>query len=542
MRFADALMRFPAVGILLVTGLAAQTPIPPQDQPSGGELIRRGSEAPEPRMETLNVVVLDNHGQSVTDLTADDFQVTDGGKPLAISYFHVNNAKTYARREAATKPQEFSNGFGVRAPGATVILLDFLNLGFGARGMAVNNIEHQLPQMESANSLYLYIVSVDGMLLPVRGVPRSNPGLPNAPPSEQPEPASRPWTQRIKPLLDSAVQAVTRIRNIDIDVFVRTRLTFQVLDSLGAQLEAIPGRKNVIWVTDGVPIELGYRRSDTGMPIDFTPEMRTLSDALDRSYVALYPVRQIMLGRSDNIGEMSGGAGATYDHGTGLESIATLDLLADLTGGRRTTDKDVGAAVQQSTRDLAFSYQIGFYASPENWDDNFHKLRITTKRKGAHVQAKSGYYAWKYAAGNRSWDAFMATAAAPNDAEEIGIRATVEADQASRSALRVNILIDGQDVWMVREGDHYAGHLRVMAVGYASDGKSSSAAPQSFDVRLSAAEREHAIRDGISFTLLLPEAQNLSRFKVMVFDRSSNGVGSITIPMTASGLPSNIHK
>jgi hypothetical protein len=72
-----------------------------------------------------------------------------------------------------------------------------------------------------------------------------------------------------------------------------------------------------------------------------------------------------------------------------------------------------------------------------------------------------------------------------------------------------------------------------MTVGYSSDGK-VSAAPQPLDLRLSATERDQALKDGIGATVIIPGVQKESRFRVMVFDRASNGVGSITI--LAAGL------
>lgn len=98
-----------------------------------------------------------------------------------------------------------------------------------------------------------------------------------------------------------------------------------------------------------------------------------------------------MLGRGDNIGADSGGAGATGGAGTGIQSIATLNLFADLTGGRRSAGKDIGGAIQQAMRDLQFSYQVGYYVPAGNWNNKFHKLRVTSKRKGLHIQAKAGY-------------------------------------------------------------------------------------------------------------------------------------------------------
>ena len=39
---------------------------------------------------TLNVVAFDNHDQTVSDLTSQDFQVSDQGKPQRIVSFHRN--------------------------------------------------------------------------------------------------------------------------------------------------------------------------------------------------------------------------------------------------------------------------------------------------------------------------------------------------------------------------------------------------------------------------------------------------------------------
>jgi len=41
----------------------------------------------------------------------------------------------------------------------------------------------------------------------------------------------------------------------------------------------------------------------------------------ERSNIALYPVRQIMLGRGDDIGDNSGGAGATGGADTGYSPL-----------------------------------------------------------------------------------------------------------------------------------------------------------------------------------------------------------------------------
>jgi VWFA-related protein len=488
-------------------------------------VLRAGGPASDLRLVDLNVVALDNHGEAVTDLTADDFQISDAGKPQIISFFRRNNADSQGLKQPpALGPNQFANRARGGAGNATVILFDLLNLGYGARGMAANEMVRTLGGIEPSGSLYLYLLSVNAKLFPVHGISPGEEAAPQA-----------PWTQGIKQLMDAGIRAVTTFRSPDIDVFVRTQLTMSALASLGGQLSAVPGRKIIVWVTDGVPVALGENRSDTGFPVDFTPQIRELSDVLERSKVALYPVRQIMLGRSDNIGAESGGFGATGGEGTGLQSIATMNLFADLTGGRRSTDKDIAGAVRQAMKDLQFSYQIGYYPPTSNWDDKFHKLRVTSKRKGLHIQSKMGYYAWKTAAGSRAREAFTATASAPFDAEEIGLRATVSVDTDDPDARLVQVRIEPRDIALSQEGERYTGHLRIMAVGYQSGLISSSSSVVPLDVDYSAAERDQALRDGISVTEKLTASQGETGFRVMVFDRGSNAVGSISIPASAFG-------
>jgi hypothetical protein len=63
----------------------------------------------------------------------------------------------------------------------------------------------------------------------------------------------------------------------------------------------VPGHKSIVWLTDGIPIELGPRRSDIGDWVDFTPLLLQLSEAFDRSSVAIHPVRQVMFGSPEKV-------------------------------------------------------------------------------------------------------------------------------------------------------------------------------------------------------------------------------------------------
>jgi len=251
----------------------------------------RGDDSPNLRLLGLDVIAVDNHGQPVNDLTAADFQVTDANKPQKIVFFRHKDATQ--RQIPKLAANELSNRGGSSIPDATVILFDLMNEGFGTRGTAAHQIIKCLENLDATQNVFLYLLTLEGHLFALHALPG---------PEAEPEGA---WNKKIESLMDRALRDTTRPRPLEVDVAVRVQLTFDALAALGVQLARVPGRKNVLWVTDGVPITLGPARSDVGEFVDFTPELRKLSELLVRSGMALYPVRQLLLGTPDSIGRAS---------------------------------------------------------------------------------------------------------------------------------------------------------------------------------------------------------------------------------------------
>jgi VWFA-related protein len=468
------------------------------------------ADPPEPRMLDLNVVALDEHGQAVTNLTGDDFRVTDSGKAQTIAFFRHRDSGLNTPPQLA--PGEFSNRNGANIPRATVILFDLMNERFGTRGMTANQLIHDLGSLESADYVYLYLLTLSGRLYGVHPLP--------GPEGQKPS-GGVPWTKDMKPLLDQALRAVLQVRPVDIDVAVRVELTFRALDALAYELSRVPGHKSIVWLTDGVPIELGPRRSDTGDWVDFTPLLRQMSDAFDRSGVAIYPVRQVNLGSPDNVD------GANHN---GLASIETLELLAGMTGGRPDAVKDVGGVVRQAVIDMRTSYQIGYYPPEKNWDDKYHKLRVTCTRKGVRIQTKTGYYAWREPPGTKTERAIETASRTTFDAAEIGIRATVSRN-AGPGTLQLDAHIDARDVVLVQQGDSYTAQLRFEVVGYGTNALSERTTVVPLDLHLDAKMHEEAMQKGIHFVQNVKAREGMRAVRLIVFDRASEAIGSLTIPL-----------
>jgi VWFA-related protein len=469
----------------------------------------------EPPIRNLSLVALDSRGQPVNDLTADDFVISDAGKSRKVAFVrHIERRLAPAQ---TLEPGEVSNRSGRVIPHATVILLDLMNQSFSTRGIAANQLIHYLQSAEDTDFLYIYLLTLDGRLFTVRGLP--GPEAAAAPSTTE---DGSPWTRQIKPIMDEALRTVLRVRPIEMDVAIRVQLTYAALETLGSAMAAVPGRKNVVWITDGVPITLGPIRSDTGDIVDFTPLLRHLSQALDRSEIAIYPVPQVFIGSSngppDATGERRSGAG------TEVLSYETLNQFANMTGGRANGGKDIGAAIRQAMNDARTSYLVGYYAPDDGKDSDdgkYHKLRVTTTRKGVRIQAKTGYYAWPSDPQGEAMQAVRNAISQPVDAAEIGIR-------ASFSSKRLRIAIDANDIAFLHEADRYSGHLSLLVAAYEPSGLYHPSALRPVDLSYNAEERAKAMAQGIQYQLDLPQTENISTIRLIAFDNVSHSIGSVT--------------
>jgi len=451
----------------------------------------------------LTVIALDNRGEPVTDLTAADFQVTDRGKPQKISYFHHSDSRMWQLRPPA--PDEFTNRRGSAPPYATVILLDLMNQRFNTRGVAWNLLEQYLTSLESADNLYLYLLTMEGKIYPVHPVPNSE---------TEAQREAQPWTRQIKAQIDEASRAVSRLRPVGEDVAIRIPLTFAALSSLEAEMSTVPGHKNIVWITDGVPIFLDPRRSDIGEFVDFTPQIQRMSEELERSGIAVYPVQQVF--------ETSRPASAD-----------TLDEFAQITGGRPDGGKDIGAALKQAMIDVRTAYQLAYYAPAGNWDGKFHKIRVVSTRKGVRIQTKTGYHAWPEPPEARARAAMERAAASSFDAAEIGLRARVTQPNAA-GLVRLVMDVDANDVALAHEDGRYQGQLELSVVSYFTDGRSESS--DVFPVPLDYARQdlEQVRREGIPLAQNQELGKDVRRIRLIVFDPGSNAIGSLTIPVNTT--------
>jgi VWFA-related protein len=313
---------------------------------AAGSLVAQpssGAPASGDRVVTLNVIARDGQNQPIGDLGMDDLKVTDQGKPQRITSFHYQGGAA---------------GKGAVRGHNVVVLFDLLNDDAAYRGYGQELIDKAMQPLETPESLFLYLLTPNGSLYPVH--PVSGPDADAAA-------ASGPWTQQIKPLLDSAVQKVYGFKPIDEKVIaLRIESTYHALETLASEIAPLPGRKDLIWITRGVPIEIRLVNQEM---FDYRPMLQRVATLVDQAGISVSTVDQ--------------------SQAVSSQSKDTLEEFTELTGGKAYPAGTVDKAVQEAMEAPRATYVIQYAALAP--DGKFHKVRVTTTRKGVHLQAEQGY-------------------------------------------------------------------------------------------------------------------------------------------------------
>ena len=236
----------------------------------------------------------------------------------------------------------------------------------------------------------------------------------------------------------------------------RVEYTMSSLEAVGHHLAGIPGRKNLIWMTSGVPAISAQSRDP--WPQNYITSLRRVAQRLASQGIAMYPVeaagvRPLYL--NVNAGVRGSTRGVEDSATAGDDAIArtaarvearqrargatqspsqmsttpdaprmlgTMDLFADLTGGRalRNTN-DLLAGVKAAAEDMRGTYSVGFYA-PHEPDERWHTFTVKVRRPGVKVVHRQGYLSSAASKQSELWLADQWRAAANNPLGSASVR------------------------------------------------------------------------------------------------------------------------
>ncbi len=237
----------------------------------------------------------------------------------------------------------------------------------------------------------------------------------------------------------------------------RMNQTVASLEALGDHIAGIPGRKNLVWISGGIPV-LTQGAQDRWVN-SYASQVRGLGQRLATQGVTVYPVRAtgLQVGFLDTSTTAPGSSKGSPESAqlrpmtreSEMRIWGTMDMLADVTGGRsfrNTNDLTVG--VSAAANDMRGSYSVGFYV-PDNTDNRWHGFDVRVSRPGVRVLHRKGYMALAPVKEPVSWVEADWQAAMQNPLGSTAIRLDARADSAP-NGLNVLIQIAADDLYYKR--------------------------------------------------------------------------------------------
>lgn len=344
----------------------------------------------------VDVVVRDNAGRPVTNLSADDFEILEGGTRQAVKTFqfvdHSRPAATAAPAKAlATTSQAAPAASLVEAP--TVTALVFEQLGASGRRLAyraaLEYVDHEIAGGNFASvfavdralhTLVPYTNSVEALRAGIEtaamraGHPLERPG--RTPGAEYREPG--------------AVSQATK----DEVLYARAHLTLDALERLVDSMRLIPGRKAVVLFSEGFALGTSDERSlvvtnsphrdDNWLTDNRRDHFLQLVQRANDARVAFYTFDAGGLRVESPV----------VRPGFGEAPYVGLQFLADESGGAFVENtNDLADGVRRVGADLRQYYLLGYTPANPTADGEYREIRVKVKRPGVQVLARKGYRA-----------------------------------------------------------------------------------------------------------------------------------------------------
>lgn len=372
----------------------------------------------------MDVTVTDAKGQPIHGLTQSDFTVKEDGRPQPVRSFLEVREDTPP--VTAHPPQLPPNIYTNLQPPATtsavnILLLDGLNT---LPADQVNMRQESLKYLKSMpRGTRIAVLGLTSSLRVLQGFTADPAILIAAVDSKKNRALPSPFVDNDSAaILDDQADAQTELGNDDaaaaiqefsneqtaVQTDIRNRMTLEALNQIAAYVSGIKGRKNLIWFTDGMPLNLfpdGGVDDLQGMT-DYAKDVRKTTDLLTSAEVAVYPVDARKLYNPtaneadqhlERITTRTGGVVAT----TQLKAqekkggqLLGMEAVAEATGGAAYYNtNDLKTAVGKAISNGANYYTVSYIPPDLRFDGRYHSIDVEVDRPGLHLAYRKGYNA-----------------------------------------------------------------------------------------------------------------------------------------------------
>jgi VWFA-related protein len=533
-------MRKLLIAIVASTLMAQPQQPPSQDFP---QIVLKATA----RLVQVSVVVHDKKGQPVSDLKKEDFQIKVDGRVQPISLFSVESAGALPSSSEKLPPNTFTNRLEQR-PGTpssvTIILLDALNTRFTDQSYARQQVVKYLQTIQPTDHIGIY--SLAGSLRVLHDYTTDSTDLlrklqsykgdilPSTPGSHEPFGGDSLF-------LDQWLRGGGSPAERGFYMTNRIEGTLRALEFIANHLSRLPGRKNLIWVSGGFPLSIGFEnlaawRNPAIEQRTFGDEVNRTVRALNNANIAIYPVdaRGLMVDPRFDASRRTVNLRAPVTP-VGVRNQESMQELASRTGGRAYLNtNDLKNAIRDAVADTQVTYTLGFYPTNEKYDSKFHEIKLQVlERSGLNLRYRKGYFdlpelpqdetARRAGLRDAVWS--------PLDATAVGLTVEVKpVNTPAPNSLEVYVKVDRSSINLEQNQDRWAGRLDVLFVQKDNRGNQYRGITQTIEMNLLQPNYEKVTREGLIYKQVLERERRANQIRVVVRDAASGSIGSVTVP------------
>jgi hypothetical protein len=374
---------------------------------------------------------------------------------------------------------------------------------------------------------------------------------------------------------------------------IRNRMTLEALNQIAAYVSGIKGRKNLIWFTDGMPLNIfpdGGTNDLIGIT-DYSKDLRKTTDLLTAAEVAVYPVDARGLFNNPAIsaavaptglsgknaaqkGAKDAEAQMKFAQKTAQEHLG-MEAVAEATGGvAYYNTNDLKTAVSKAIENGANYYGLSYVPPSLKYDGRYHSISVKVDKPGVKLAYRTGYNADDIANNAITPELTLATTApepygnnmaasmgrgVPTSSQllfDVRVQPTTMAPKPTdppvlgtldeKLATRKLVRYDFEYVFPARElsfaeapGGVHKGSVEFDIVAYDVYGKRITSLSQTLPLPLTATQYAQMVKSQTPFRFFqqidLPQGEMFIR--VGVLDGISDKVGTMESPWTVSKKP-----
>ncbi len=353
----------------------------------------------------------------------------------------------------------------------------------------------------------------------------------------------------------------------------RVYRTAAALRLLARRMGGYPGRKNLIWVSAGFPINItsevvqmttdsdALAQGNTAAAPQLREEesfedlLRQLAAELTDAQLSVYSVdARGLVGSTladasrqgtNEVGLLQTGAEygahvARANNATQSSQDTLLTLAAESGGMVFKNGNDIAGAFASSVADGSAYYMLGYVPESKELDGKFRKIQVKLNKPGCELRYRMGYYArdpmrWDKSKDKEKNDPELATAmslGSPLSTMVVFDSRVVPPAPASQMKVPVEFLVNPRTIAgeEMKDGGRHFG-LAFYVAAYSLDGKLVAHKDTGMDAPVKADRLQAYLQQGIPFRTELDMGPGDYRLRLAVRDTHTGYIGTTEIPL-----------